>query len=154
VPPLTRISVPEALPRARVRNTKCDTDAMLGSASPRKPSVRIAPRSSGLEIVGAPELARRVPLDRQPRILGIHPLAIVFNAQQLLSAELDRDRDALRAGIQRVLDQLLDDRGRTLDDFACSDLIRQVERKQVYAGHDYCGLWVADCRFVDLSIVD
>ena len=51
VPPLTRISVPVALPRARVRSVKCDTDAMLGSASPRNPSVRIAARSSAPAIL-------------------------------------------------------------------------------------------------------
>ena len=45
-PPLTRISVPLSLPRARVRRRKCETDAMLGSASPRKPSVAIVARSS------------------------------------------------------------------------------------------------------------
>ena len=49
-PPLIRISVPVALPRARVRSVKCETDAMLGSASPRNPSVRMAPRSSAVAI--------------------------------------------------------------------------------------------------------
>jgi hypothetical protein len=51
LPPSIRISVPLCAPRARVRRTKCDTDAMLGSASPRNPSVRIAPRSSGVLIL-------------------------------------------------------------------------------------------------------
>jgi hypothetical protein len=50
-PPSMRTSVPLSAPRARVRITKCDTEAMLGSASPRNPSVRIAPRSSGREIL-------------------------------------------------------------------------------------------------------
>ena len=77
------------MPRARVRSTKCETDAMLGSASPRNPSVLIA-----AEVVRAGDLARRVPLDRQPRVLRLHPLAVVFDANQLLAAELDRDRDA------------------------------------------------------------
>jgi hypothetical protein len=49
-PPLTLTSVPVASPRARVRSVKCETDAMLGSASPRNPSVRIAPRSSAVAI--------------------------------------------------------------------------------------------------------
>ena len=106
---------------------------MLGSASPRKPSVRIAPRSSGLG-----DLARRMPLDRQPRVLGIHALAIVLDAEQLLAAELDRDRDARRAGVERVLDQLLDDRGGPLDDFARGDLVGEMERKAVNAGHGSC----------------
>ena len=46
VPAWTRISEPLSRPRARVRSVKCDTEAMLGSASPRKPSVAIAARSS------------------------------------------------------------------------------------------------------------
>jgi hypothetical protein len=51
VPPFTRISVPLALPFVRVRSTKWETDAMLGSASPLNPSVRIALRSSGPAIL-------------------------------------------------------------------------------------------------------
>jgi len=39
------------------------------------------------------------------------------------------NRDAARAGIDRVLDQLLDDRGGTLDDFAGGDLIREIRGK-------------------------
>ncbi len=45
-PPFTRISVPPSASRRRVRSTKWDTDAMLGSASPRNPIVRMASRSS------------------------------------------------------------------------------------------------------------
>ena len=37
--------------RARVRRTKCETDAIDGSASPRKPSVRMAARSSARRIL-------------------------------------------------------------------------------------------------------
>src|SRR4051812_28595336 len=59
MPALTLISVPvpgasevDGWPaRARVRSVKCDTEAMLGSASPRNPSVRIAPRSSARRIL-------------------------------------------------------------------------------------------------------
>src|SRR3954465_1403072 len=60
-PALTLISVPlwttpapgSAASRleGRVRSVKCETDAMLGSASPRNPSVRIAPRSSARAIL-------------------------------------------------------------------------------------------------------
>ena len=37
----------------------------------------------------------------------------------------------VRAGVERVLDQLLDDRGRPLDDLAGGDLIGKVEREAV-----------------------
>ncbi len=50
-PATTRISVPAVLPRARVRSVKRDTEAMLGSASPRKPSVAMAERSAALAIL-------------------------------------------------------------------------------------------------------
>ena len=81
------ISVPLAAPRARVRRRKCETDAMLGKASPRNPSVAMA-----AEVVRAANLARRMPLEAEPRIVRIHPDAIVFDANQLLAAVLDGDR--------------------------------------------------------------
>ena len=43
--------------------------------------------------------------------------------------------DAAGAGVERVLDQLLDDRGRPLDDFAGGDLVGEVGREPVDAGH-------------------
>ena len=45
-PPLTRISVPVSAPGSRVARRKRETLAMLGSASPRKPSVAMAARSA------------------------------------------------------------------------------------------------------------
>jgi hypothetical protein len=39
------------------------------------------------------------------------------------------DRHAARAGVDGVLDQFLDDRGRTLDDFAGRDLVGEVRGK-------------------------
>ena len=41
----------------------------------------------------------------------------------------------MRAGVDRVLDQLLDDRGRPLDHFAGRDLVRQLGRQTVDAVH-------------------
>ena len=75
------------------------------------------------------DLARRVPLDRQPRVVRLHALAVVFDANQLLAAELDGDADAAGAGVERVLDQLLDDRGGPLDDFAGGDLVGEIRRQ-------------------------
>ena len=62
---------------------------MLGSASPRNPSV-----SDGAEIVSAANLAGRVPLQTQPRIIRIHAVAVVFDANELLAAVFDGDGDA------------------------------------------------------------
>ena len=128
VHPDLRAGVIAARPRAQheVRDRR---DA--GSASPRNPSVAIA-----LEIVGAADLARRMPLDGQPRILRLHPLAIVVDANQLLAAELDGDGDAPRAGVDGVLDQLLDDGGRPLDDFAGGDLVGEIGWQPMDLGID------------------
>ncbi len=134
VPPLTRISVPVALPRARVRRVKCETDAMLGQRLAAKPE-----RPNRRQIVGPRDLARRVTLDREPRVLRIHPFAVVLDAQRLLPAELDGDRNPPRARVERVLDELLDDRRRTLDDLAGGDLIGEVQGQAVDAGHDSVG---------------
>ena len=130
MPPLTRISVPVALPRARVRSMKCDTDAMLGSASPRNPSVRIAPRSSGLAIllVAWRSIASRASSGSIPspssstRSSFLPPSSIVTAIR-------------VAPGVERVLDQLLDDRGGTLDDFAGGDLIGEMKREPVDPGH-------------------
>ena len=50
-PPATWISVPPGAPRARVRSVKRATEAMLGKASPRKPRVAMAARSSTRRIL-------------------------------------------------------------------------------------------------------
>ena len=49
--------------------------------------------------------------------------AVVADADQADAAFLQVDVDAQRAGIQGVLDQLLDHRGRALDDFAGGNLV-------------------------------
>ena len=87
------------------------------------------------EIVGAADLARRMTLDRQARVLRLHPLAIVVDAHLLLAAELDVNRDARGAGVDGVLDELLDDRGGTFDDFAGGDLIGEVGGQPVDLAH-------------------
>ena len=51
LPALTRISQPTSLSRARVRRVKRETLAMDGRASPRKPKLRICPRSAASRIL-------------------------------------------------------------------------------------------------------
>jgi hypothetical protein len=127
-----------------------DADFRAGRAPPRARAQhevrhrcnarqRLAPEPEGpdrVEIFGAGDLARRVPLERHPRIRRIHPLPVVLHAEQLLPAELDRHDKARCAGVQRVLDQLLDDGGRTLDDLAGGDLVGEMRGEEVDAGHD------------------
>ncbi len=83
-----------------------------------------AERVDGRQIVCPPDLARRVTLERQARILRAHALAVVLDPHETLPAQLDVDLNAPRAGVDRVFDELLDDRGRPLDYFAGSNLVR------------------------------
>ena len=93
---------------------RCDRRQRL-AAKPERPD--------GREVVRPPDLAGGMTLDRQPRIAGLHPFPIVFDANLLLASELDVDRQPPGPGVQGVLDQFLDDRGRTLDDLAGGDLV-------------------------------
>ena len=72
-------------------------------------------------------------LQRELRVFPIHARAVVAHANQRLAAVLQLDPDGVRAGIERVLDELLHDRTRTLDDFAGRDLIGDIPREQLDA---------------------
>ncbi len=87
------------------------------------------------EVFGPGNLAGRMTLERQPRVLRLHPLAVVLDAQQPLAAKLHRHDDPRRPGVDGVLEQFLDDRRRPLDDFAGRYLIGEVEREAVDTGH-------------------
>jgi len=58
-------------------------------------------------------------------------LAIVLDAHLFLAAELRVNRQAPRARVDGVFDQLLDDGRRALDDLACGDLVREIGREAV-----------------------
>ena len=92
-------------------------------------------RANRSEIVRPPDLAGRVALDRHPRVFRLHPLAIVFHADLFLAAELDVDLQPPRAGVDGVLDELLDDGGGTLHDFAGGDLVREIRWETVDFTH-------------------
>ena len=83
---------------------------------------------NGGEIVGALNLARRVALEREPRIIRAHPLAVILDAHKALAAHLDVHLDAARACVDCVFDELFDDRRRALDNLAGSDLIGEIGR--------------------------
>ncbi len=78
------------------------------------------------QIVGPADLARGVTLDRQPRIVRVHPFPVVLDPDLLLAAEFDMDGDAPRAGVDGVLDEFLDDGRGALDDFASRDLVGKI----------------------------
>ena len=85
-----------------------------------------AERDDRAEIVGGRNLAGRMTRQRELQLGGGNSAAIVAHAREPHAARLDLDFDAVRAGIETVFDQLLDDGSRPLDDFAGGDLIDEV----------------------------
>ena len=81
-----------------------------------------AQRADGDEIVVG-ELGGGVALDRQRQVGARHALAVVGDANQPPAAAVGEHVDAARAGIERVLDQLLDHARRTLDHLAGGDAV-------------------------------
>ena len=73
-------------------------------------------------------------LDREREIVGAHAGAVIGDADQPQAAARGRDVDPARAGIDRVLDQLLDDARRPLDDLTRGDAVDEV-RRQLTDGH-------------------
>jgi hypothetical protein len=137
-PDVQRTSTLDAHLRAGERSTRARAQAETRDRRNRRQRLAAeAERVDGREIGGRRDLARRVPLDRQLRVLGRHPLAVVFDEHKLLAAELDGDADAPCARVDGVLDELLDDRGRSLDDLAGGNLVRQLERQPADARHSH-----------------
>src|SRR5262249_42309581 len=85
--------------------------------------------------VGAADLARCMPFQREPCILRVHAVPVVFDAHALLSAELGFNRDAAGAGGQRVLAQFLGDGSRALDDLPRSDPTAEPRGKTLDRPH-------------------
>ena len=76
-----------------------------------------------------------MPLHAQLRVLPTHAGPVVADPDEAAAAVLQIDLDAFRAGVQRVLDQLLDHGSGALDDLAGGDLIGERRVEQVDAGH-------------------
>ena len=85
-----------------------------------------AVRGDGLEVVERPELRGGVALERQLGVAPAHALAIVAHADEPGPSLFDLDVHAARPGVERVLDELLDDGPRPLDDLAGRDLVDEI----------------------------
>src|SRR3954468_23872667 len=70
--------------------------------------------TNSAEILRTLDLAGRVPLDRKPCIVRLNAFAALLDPEHPLGAEFNRNRNTGRAGVNGVLDQLLDDGGRAL----------------------------------------
>jgi hypothetical protein len=92
-----------------------------------------------------------VPLDREPRIVRPHTFPVVLDADLLLAAKLHVDDEAARTGVERILDELLDDRRGPFDDFAGGDLVGEVRRQErdlpqgLFTGGGHSGLKSTAC---------
>ncbi len=81
------------------------------------------PERADAQQVVAVELGGGVALDRQRQIGAGHAAAVVGDADQPPAAAVGEDLDPARAGVDRVLDQLLDHARRPLDHLAGGDAV-------------------------------
>ena len=80
-------------------------------------------RMEGEEVVGLADFGSGMTLEGQTGIGLRHAAAIVDDLNERATGIDNNDLDRLGTGIDGILDQLLDDRSGTLNDFACCNLI-------------------------------
>jgi hypothetical protein len=76
-----------------------------------------------------------VALESEQSIVLDHAVAVVGNADELAAPGLDLDADAGGSGVDRVFEQLLDNRCGTLDDFSGGYLVGYQVREDANAAH-------------------
>ena len=115
----------DRLDRDRVRRAaRARGDAQARHRRDRRQ--RLAAEAEGgdaLEVLERRDLAGGVARERERQLRGRDAAAVVAHADQADAAVLDVDRDLPGAGVERVLDQLLDDGRRALDHLARGDLV-------------------------------
>ena len=77
------------------------------------------------------DLARRVPDEGHGQVVGRDARAIVADPDRDLARAAHVDADPPRAGVEGVLDQLLHDRRRPLDDLARGDCVGTCARRWI-----------------------
>ena len=110
-PPCTSMRYAASRSRVRVVRNRCDT-AAIG----RQRFAAKTHRAQLHEILEHAQLRGRVTLEREVRVFGCHAGAVVAHRDALQARAFDRDFDAPRARVERVLHELLHDRRRPLDD--------------------------------------
>jgi hypothetical protein len=98
-------------------------------------------RLDGEKVVGVIELARRMSHQTGRGIFGDHTFSVIGDADDAASAVFDIDGNLRGAGVERVFDQLLDDRSRAFDHLSCGNTVGDVIRKDAdprHRGAFYC----------------
>ena len=107
-----------------------------GDAGDRRQCLAAEAQGADLrEIVEAADLRGGVALEGQQGVVVPHPRAVVAHLDQLFPAVLEDDVDDRCSGVDGILDELFDDRGRALHDLAGSDLVDEIGREEMDAGH-------------------
>src|SRR5262249_30754488 len=99
------------------------------------------------QVFGVLDLGSGVAFEGEHGVVAHHAAAIVGEVDELAAAAFHLHAHAMRAGVERVLEQLLDDAGRPLHHFARGDLVGDVLAQYVDAAHacrDYHSYAVGD----------
>ena len=99
---------------------------------------RLTPESesrNGKQVVGAPQLRGGMPLKGQQSIVPAHSVAVVDDTNQLTAAGLHLHTNPRGAGIERVLQQLLDHRRGPLYNLPRSDLVGHLVGQHTNSSH-------------------
>ncbi len=98
------------------------------------------------DVVRGFDLAGGVPSQREERVLAGHPGAVVLDPDQALRMRGGVHGDEGASRVERVLDQLLRDRGGTIDDLPRSDLADDGGIEDADARHRYSRVRVGSSR--------
>jgi hypothetical protein len=92
---------------------------------------------------------------RERKVIGFDARAIIAHADQPCATGFDVDLDAGGAGVEAVLDELLYNRSRPLDDFAGGDLVDEFGGELTDARHGGTTVrmrMIADARALGLCL--
>ena len=95
-----------------------------------------AESGDGEQVFGGAQLAGRMPLEGQQRIVAVHAATVVTDLDQAAAAATQFYPDLASACVKGVLDQFLAYRGRPLDHLPGGDLVRDLVCKHPDAAHD------------------
>ncbi len=109
--------------RVGARGARCDGEAADRGDRGQRLAAEAQRADVGQVVVG--QLGSTVPLDREAQFFGRHADAVVDHRDEGAAAFLQGHGDAPRAGVERVLDQLLHGAGRPLDHLAGGDAVDQ-----------------------------